>query len=206
MKIVVLGAGRVGTGLVRLLEEKKNLDITVVDEDREACDALAAESDVNVVHGDATDPKLLDELKLDETDFIFAVTGNEEVNFLASVYAKETSSGRVISRSSEPRYSLIMEKLNIEPLISEMTLAQELANMVVSPVISKMLDPKISHIDLFEKNVNSSMDGLKVTEAEKKNDFVIISVYDAGEFRKPGSRVTLKKDMKIIVLKYREEQ
>lgn len=202
MRIIIFGAGRVGTALVKFLETKKNLDIIIVDNNKDVCDHLAAESDVNVVFGDATDPKLMDELNLDETDFVFAVTGNEEVNFLASVYAKQMAAINVISRSSEPKYSRIMEKLGIDPLISEMTLARELSNMVVSPVISKMLDPSYSHIDLMEKDVNGDLDGLTVSDAAKKKGFVIISIYDGGEFKPPGSRAVLKKGMKIVVLKY----
>jgi trk system potassium uptake protein TrkA len=204
MNIVVFGAGRVGTLLVKFLEEKKMLKVTVVDENKEVCEQLAAETNATVVHGDATNPKLLDELKLDESIFVFAVTGNEEVNFLTSVYAKQLGTERVISRSSEPKYSKIMEKLNIEPLLPEMTLARELANMIVSPVISKMLDPSYSHIDLLEKDVDGDLDGYKINEAAKKKGFVIISVYDDGEFKAPGSKVTLKKGMKIVALKYNQ--
>ena len=202
MRIVIFGAGRVGISLVKFLETKKNLEITVVDNEKGVCDCLAAESDVNVVFGDATDPQLMDELKLDSADFVFAVTGNEEVNFLASVYAKQLAAIHVISRSSEPKYSKIMEKLGIDPLLPEMTLARELSNMVVSPVISKMLDPSYSHIDLLEIDINGDLDGLTVAEAAKKKNFVIISIYDEGEFRPPGPRVVLKKGMKIVVLKY----
>jgi trk system potassium uptake protein TrkA len=204
MRIIIFGAGRVGTFLVKSLEEKKQLKITIIDEDKEVCEMLAAQTNVNVVHGDATDPKLLDELQLKDSSFLFSLTVNEEVNFLASVYSKQLGAEHVISRSSEPKYSKILEKLRIDPLLPEMTLARELANMVVSPVISKMLDPTYSHIDLMEKDVNSDLDGLKVADAAKKKGFVIISIYENGEFRAPGPRVELKKGMKIVVLKYNQ--
>jgi len=202
MRVVVFGAGRVGSSLVKFLEEKRDLKIVVVDEDKRVCDVLASESNANVICGDATDPKLLDELNLKGADFVFAVTGNEEVNFLTSVYAKQANCKSVISRSSEPKYSKLMERLDIQPLISEATLARELANMAVSPVISKMLDPTYSHIELLEKEVSNDLNNVTVADATKKKGFMIVSIYDNEKFMEPSPKVVLKKGMKIITIKY----
>jgi len=204
MKVVVFGAGRVGTSLVRFLEGKKSMDITVVDSEKKVCDILASDSNVQVICGDATDPALLDDLKLGKCDFVFAVTGSEEVNFLTSVYAKQADSKKVISRASEPKYSKLMEKLGIEPLIPEYTLARELANMVISPAISKLLDPGYSHVDLLEYDVGSDLADISVPDAEKKKKFIIVSIYENGEFLAPGPGLVLKKGMKIVVLKYNQ--
>jgi Trk K+ transport system NAD-binding subunit len=76
--------------------------------------------------------------------------------------------------------------------------------MVVSPTISKMLDPTYSHIELMERDVNGDLDGYKVADAAKKKKFVIISIYENLEFRVPGPKVVLKKGMKIVVLKYNQ--
>ena len=61
MRVLIFGAGRVGTNLARFLEKKH--EITIVDMEKSVCDRLASESDFNVVCGDTTDPALLDDLK-----------------------------------------------------------------------------------------------------------------------------------------------
>jgi trk system potassium uptake protein TrkA len=201
MKIVIFGGGKVGGALLRALEGQKH-EIIVVDENREICDHLAAESKANIVCGDVTNPELLEELKLSDADYVFAVTGNEETNFLASVYSKNLNAKKVISRASEAKYSGMMERLGVESLVTELTLARELANMVLHPLISTMLDPSDSNIEMLEKDVEGGMAGKSVEDANDENDFTIISVYEDGKFLFPSSDFVLKEGMKIVVVKH----
>jgi trk system potassium uptake protein len=200
MKIIVFGGGKVGRALVMSLGKK--IKATVVDIDREVCDLIAGESDANIICGDATDPELLEELKVGEADYVFAVTGSEETNFLVSVYAKHMNAKKVISRASEMKYSSLMERLGVEPLVPELTLARELANMVQNPLISLMLDPTDSNIEMVEKEVNGGMKDKTVHEVEDKNNFTIISVYHEGKFLFPSNDFKLKEGMKIVVVKH----
>ncbi|MBD3209756.1 NAD(P)H-binding protein [Candidatus Micrarchaeota archaeon] len=201
MRIVIFGAGRVGIALAKTLEERKH-QVAMVDRSREMCDEVAAETNVNVVCGEATDPELLGELKLDNADFVFAVTGNEETNFLVSVYAKHVNADRVVSRASDPKYSNLMQRLGVEPIIPEVTLTRELANKVLSPLITMMLDPSDSKIEMLEKDVDSSMKGKEVAKVNEEKDFTIISVYENGSFLFPSSDFKLKEGMKIVVVKH----
>jgi len=200
MKVIIFGGGKVGRALLRSLGKKHK--VTIVDQDREMCDVLASESKANVICGDATDPALLEELKVGEADYVFAVTGSEETNFLVSVYAKHINAKKVISRASEMKYSTLMERLGVEPLVPELTLARELANMVQNPIITLMLDPKESDIEMVEKEVNGTMKDKNVQEVQEKNDFTIISVYHEGKFLFPSSDFQLKEGMKIVVVKH----
>jgi trk system potassium uptake protein TrkA len=202
MKIIIFGAGRVGRTLAAALLAKKH-KVTVVDHKRDVCDEVAAESDANVICGDATDPDLLEELEVDKVDYIFAVTGNEETNFLVSVYAKHNNARKVISRASEAKYSNLMERLGVEPIIPEMTLVRELTNFVLSPLITAMLDPNESQIEMHERDVSGGMDKKTVEEVSDKNDFTIISVFDDGKFLFPSADFELKEGMKIVVVKHK---
>ena len=203
MKILIFGAGRVGTNLATFLEKKH--DVTIVDLDKEVCDRLASESDLKVIHGDTTDPALLDELKLGEADFIFAVTGHEEANFLIALYAKQAKCKRVICRASEPKYSKLMQRLDVEPLLPEWTLARELASMVMHPVITLLLDPRFSQIELLEKNVPGNMEGKTVAEVAKKENAAIAAVYDGEMFHPAEPDLELKKNMKIVYVKHNKK-
>lgn len=201
MKIIIFGAGRVGRALLKTLEGKKHR-ITIVDELREICDEVAAESSATVVNGDVADPTLLEELKVGEADYVFSVTGSEETNFLVSAYAKTAHAKNVISRATEFRYSQLMQRLGVEPVIPENTLARELSNMVLNPLVSKMLDPTESSIQMREMEVNGGMKQKTVMEVSEKHDFTIISVYDDGKFLFPSPDFVLDESMKIVVVKH----
>jgi len=201
MNIVIFGAGRVGRALMRILESHK-FKITIVDESRAVCDEVAGETNATVICGDVSDPKLLEELKLDKSDFIFAVTGSEETNFLVSVYARHMNARRVISRASEARYSRLMEKLGVIPLIPETTLARELANAVLNPMISMMLDPAFSNVEMFEREVTGSLKDKTIKEANEKNNFAVISIIKDGKFLAPDPDCVLREGMTIVVVKH----
>ncbi|MFH0884373.1 MAG: TrkA family potassium uptake protein [Candidatus Micrarchaeota archaeon] len=201
MYIVIFGAGRVGRALLRILEGKK-LKIVIIDESRAVCDDVAGETNCEVICHDVSDPQMLGELKLDKADFVFAVTGSEETNFLVSVYAKHMNAKRVISRASEARYSHLMEKLGVIPLIPETTLARELANAVLNPLISLMLDPSYSNVEMFEKEVTGSLKDKTVKETNEKNRFAVVSVIKDGRFLPPDPNFVLKEGMTIVVVKH----
>jgi trk system potassium uptake protein len=201
MYIVIFGAGRVGRALMRILEEHK-FKVTIVDESRAVCDEVAGETNATVICGDVSDPKLLEELKLDKTDFVFAVTGREETNFLVSVYARHMNARRVISRASEARYSRLMEKLGVIPLIPETTLARELANAVLNPMISMMLDPAFSNVQMFEREVTGSLKDKTIREANEKNNFAVISIIRDGKFLAPEPDIVLQEGMTLVVVKH----
>ena len=203
MRILIFGAGRVGTNLATFLEKKH--DVTIVDIDKDVCDRLASESNLKVVHGDTTDPALLDELKLGDADFIFAVTGHEEANFLIALYAKHAKCKRVICRASEPKYSRLMQRLEVEPLLPEWTLARELASMVMHPVITLLLDPRFSQIELLEKAVPGNMEGKTVAEVAQKENAAIAAIYDGEKFHPAEPDFELKKNMKIVYVKHNKK-
>jgi trk system potassium uptake protein TrkA len=203
MRILIFGAGRVGLNLARFLEKKH--EVVVLDRDKDVCDRIASESDLQVICGDTTDPDRLDELKLGTADFVFAVTGHEEANFLVSLYAKHAKAKRVVCRASEAKYSRLMERLEVEPLLPESTLARELANMVMHPVISKLLDPRFSQIEMIEKEVTGGMVNKSVADVSASQKFTIAAVHDGEDFQPAAPDLVLQKEMKIVVVKHNKK-
>jgi trk system potassium uptake protein len=203
MRILIFGAGRVGLNLARFLEKKH--EVIVLDRDKEVCESIASESNLQVICGDTTDPDRLDELKLGTADFVFAVTGHEEANFLVSLYAKHAKAKRVVCRASEAKYSRLMERLEVEPLLPESTLARELANMVMHPVISKLLDPRFSQIEMMEKEVAGGMVGKSVADVSGSQKFTIAAVYDGKDFQPAEPSFVLEKGMKVVVVKHNKK-
>ena len=82
MKILILGAGRVGANLAEMLVFDKS-DVTVVDTDIEALEKLQERFDLRTVIGTATSLAVLEEAGIDEVDMLVAVTANDEVNLVA---------------------------------------------------------------------------------------------------------------------------
>ena len=87
MKIIVIGYGRVGTQVVRLLRGQDH-SITVIDKDRGALDKAVEDAHLKVVIGDCTDPDALRKAGADGADVLLALTREENTNLMAAQIAK----------------------------------------------------------------------------------------------------------------------
>ncbi|VGM95273.1 Trk system potassium uptake protein trkA [uncultured Avibacterium sp.] len=82
MKIIILGAGQVGTTLAENLVSEDN-DITLVDNQADRLLALQDKHDLRVVNGVASSPKVLREAGAADADLVVAVTNSDETNMIA---------------------------------------------------------------------------------------------------------------------------
>ncbi|MDP3295613.1 MAG: Trk system potassium transporter TrkA [Nevskia sp.] len=82
MKIVILGAGQVGSTLAENLAHEAH-DITVVDASRVALNSLQERLDIRTVLGHASHPDTLRRAGVNDADMIIAVTDSDETNMLA---------------------------------------------------------------------------------------------------------------------------
>lgn len=82
MKVVILGAGRVGYNIARYLATEEN-NVTIVDESSELLQRISDTIDVQPVLGYASHPDVLDRAGVSDADLLIALTGSDEVNIVA---------------------------------------------------------------------------------------------------------------------------
>ena len=101
MKILILGAGQVGSTVAESLVNEAN-DITVVDTDTEKLHQLQDRLDLRTLTGNAGHPSVLEQAGIADTDMLLAVTQSDEVNMVAcklaaSLYNTPTRIARIRS-------------------------------------------------------------------------------------------------------------
>ena len=82
MKIIILGAGQVGSSLANNLASEAN-DITIVDTDGKRLQELQDRLDLRTVTGQASHPDVLQRAGAEDADMIIAVTNSDETNMVA---------------------------------------------------------------------------------------------------------------------------
>ena len=82
MKIIILGAGQVGSSVAHNLAGEDN-DITVVDINARVLQQLQDKLDISTVAGVASHPDVLRRAGADDADMVLAVTSSDEVNMIA---------------------------------------------------------------------------------------------------------------------------
>ena len=82
MKIIILGAGQVGTSVAQNLASEAN-DITVVDHNGQYLREMQDRLDIRTVEGQASHPEILHQAGADDADMVIAVTNSDETNMVA---------------------------------------------------------------------------------------------------------------------------
>jgi len=82
LKIVILGAGRVGASVAESLVSERN-DITVVDTDVAQLRQLQDRLDLRTVAGNGTHPPVLEQAGIEDADMLIATAARDETNLVA---------------------------------------------------------------------------------------------------------------------------
>jgi trk system potassium uptake protein len=125
LKVVVCGAGQVGSNIARYLAAEEN-DVTVIDQSAELVQRLADTLDVQALVGHASHPDVLERAGCADADMIVAVTLADEVNMVAcqvahALFNVPTKIARVRAQSYlDPARSNLFarENLPIDVIIS----------------------------------------------------------------------------------------
>ena len=105
MKIVIAGAGEVGSHLAKMLSNESN-DITVIDMDQNRLDALSSIADVVTVEGNPSTIHTLQEAGVAHADLFIAVnpSDSQDVNIVSAMLAKKLGSKKVTARINNEEY------------------------------------------------------------------------------------------------------
>lgn len=112
MKIVIAGAGEVGSHLAKMLNNETN-EVTVIDQRRDRLDAVTASTDVITVEGNPSAIRVLHEAGAHEADLFIAVNPSEsqDVNIVSAMLAKKLGSKKVTARINNEEYLTYENKL-----------------------------------------------------------------------------------------------
>ncbi|MEF9949736.1 MAG: NAD-binding protein, partial [Mucinivorans sp.] len=105
MKIIVAGAGEVGSHLAKMLSEEYH-DITVIDDSEKRLDSLASSADLITIEGDITQFAILKKADTQRSDLFLAVSPDENSNILSAMIAKQLGSKKVVARIDNSDYLL----------------------------------------------------------------------------------------------------
>ena len=127
MKVVIAGAGEVGTHLAKMLTEE-NHDIVLLDDSPDKLSVISNDVDLMTVAGSAHSFSDLKKTDLQKADLFIAVTPFEERNVLACSMASYLGVGRTIARINnseylKENYRIKLKNMGIDELIYPESLA-----------------------------------------------------------------------------------
>lgn len=204
MKIVIIGAGKVGVTLAdQLLREGH--EITVVDICQSALDSVAT-LDLLTVEGNGITLETQIEAGIPQADLAIAVMSTDEENLLACLIAKKLGVGNTIARVRNPEYSsgiqLVKEEMGLSMALNpEFASAQEISRILRAPSAIKIDTFSKGRVELHKVRLpaGSPLAGLQLTDMGKMNTGVLICAVEreqevyipSGNFRlEAGDRIS----------------
>ena len=146
MKIIILGAGQVGSSLAENLTSEAN-DITVIDTNETTLQALQDRFDLRTILGRASQPAILSQAGAEDADMLIAVTDSDETNMVAcqvayTLFHTPTKIARVRSLGYLSHPQLFQqEALPVDVLISpEQIITDYIQSLIAHPGALQVLD------------------------------------------------------------------
>lgn len=145
MRIVIAGAGAVGTHLAKMLSVESE-NVVLLDESEEKLGKMESLFDLQAIVGDPTKISALQNAGVDEADLFVAVTPDESRNITACVLAHYLGAKKTIARIDNYEYLLPKNKehfrsLGVDSLIyPEQLAAEEIATSIKYSWMRQMLE------------------------------------------------------------------
>ena len=173
MKIVIAGAGEVGSHLAKMLSNESN-DITVIDMDEKRLNALSASADIVTVEGDPSTIHTLQEARVGEADLFIAVnpSDSQDVNIVSAMLAKKLGSKKVTARINNEEYlsyenKYLFTEMGIDLLFyPEKIAAGEIADLLKRTASTDSMDFARGKLQMavFKLEEESSLLGMNMLE------------------------------------------
>ena len=209
MKVLILGAGRVGGSLARALVNN-NYDVSIVDQDKAALSELEEKLDIMTVEGHAAHSLSIKKTGADESTTVIAVTSNDEVNIIACQIAKKQFNvKKTICRLAESSYTedlSVFGEAVIDIVISpEKEVMNHLKELIIHPgteQIEKFADGTVNLVSVKAKKkgklVGRELKGFK-DDMPDTNAFVA-SIYRKGKPFIPSGDTVIKENDEIYFI------
>ena len=190
--VIIVGAGRVGCEVASALHAN-GLSVRLIESDHERA-RVAAEKLVGVMvfEGDGTDLEILKEAGVEKSDYLLALTGDDENNVLSALLAKNLGIDRCTVLYSNPDYVGVLEAIGIDRAISvNMAVANGILNSLHlgGEANISLLYEGAGEILEFDVTEHTKILGVPLSECKMPHDSVIgvcirdgKSIFPGGDF------------------------
>ncbi len=138
MKVIIVGAGKVGFSMAQLLSAE-NHDVTVIEPSSERAQIMENALDIQVITGSGSSVADLKAAGVDQADMLLAVTEMDELNMVSCMLAKQYGTKTTVARVRNPEYLEIKDlsfnqRMGIDLIINpERVTAREIAAIIRNP-------------------------------------------------------------------------
>lgn len=192
MHIIVMGCGRVGSGLADRLDTEGH-SVCIIDKNQKARLRLSKRFAGGFIHGNGFNRKVLDAASIDQADAFIAVTSGDNSNIVGARTARdEYRVPKVVARIYDPRRADIYRDLGIPTVATVRWTINEIHQLL----FYRELTPEQSFGNgenlLVRSTVPPYLEGRKVSEFNVEGEIQVVEVTRGGRSSIPGPGSTIE--------------
>lgn len=210
MRVIIIGAGRIGTSLAKSLSQENN-EVYLIEKNEQIARKKSEKLDVQIIIGNAADPDVLEKAKVSGAELVLAVSTSDETNLvvcaLAGLYGAKRRIARVRNTSlSEALAKFGYDQFKINEIINpELVAARAIQKIVQTPGASEVADFAGGKILLraFDIPKSSTLCGSKIGDLREEDfpwPFLIVSIIRNDKVIIPTGDTTIEAGDHIYVL------
>ncbi len=174
MRIVIIGGGHTGAHLAEKFCEDEH-DVVVIDVNEDLLTELDTHLDLMTIHGDGSNPAVLEEADIARADLAVAVTDRDDANILACIFARQRGVERTVARVSSSDYltsrHIHFKELGVDLLVNQYDeYARDLYNVLRLPgsiEVADLLDDRVMVVGM-SIHMDSPLLGTSLSNFETK--------------------------------------
>ena len=207
--VMIVGGGTISYYLARQLLDNR-IAVKIIELDEKRCDELAERlPGALIIHGDASDKNLLLEEGLTTTDAFVALTGFDEENVLLSLYAKEMTDAKIVTKVDRIVFNSLIAKLNLDSVIYPHNITTEYILQYVRAkqnamgnnveTLYKLVEDEVEALE-FNISEKAPIIGVPLHRMNLKDQLIICGIIRGEEIILPSGDDIIEAGDRVIVV------
>jgi len=197
VRILIIGGGKVGANLSRMLDTAGHV-VSLIEMNAERAEGLIENANYMVFHGDGSDVELLRAADIERIDWAVAVTGHDEDNLVACELARTLGAKNILARLNNPLNRPTFEALGVPVVGVTDLIAQVISREVELVDLSRLAVIEGGDVSLVERELPDDYPATLITELQLPRPSLIITLIRDSRASVPGPNTILKAGDKVL--------
>jgi trk system potassium uptake protein TrkA len=191
MHVIIVGCGRVGSELARLLSAEGH-NVVVIDKNAAAFDRLGSTFNGLTLVGNGFSLSLLKQAGIEKADAFCSVTNGDNTNLVSAQVAKKIFNvSKVIARVYDPQRAHIYKALGLDIISGTILFAAMIRDKIIESRFSSYLI-ETKDLGLIEIEVKNSLVGKTVQDINIPGEFLVVAIRRLRDVIIPESQTAFK--------------
>jgi len=193
MYIIIVGCGRVGSELAKLLSAEGH-NVVVIDKSQSSFDRLGGTFNGITLVGNGFDLELLKNAGIGKANAFCAVTNGDNTNLISAQVAKKIFKvPKVIARVYDPQRAHIYKALGLDIVSGTVLFASMLRDKIIESRFSSYLIES-KDLGVIEIAVKKEMSGKRVSDINVPGEFLVAAIRRFAGVIIPEPKTVIKAD------------